>query len=88
MRVDHELTRNIQLNGFISYGINDYDPIDPTVEDLRTEDSLFRLGVGGSWFINRHAYLNASYGYSSFDSSVRNDDYTSNDIWLLLGLEY
>jgi len=88
IRVDHELTRSIQLNGFVSYGINDYNPIDPTAADLRTKDKIFRAGVGLNWFINRHAYLNASYAYSDFNSSVVDDDYQTNDVWLLLGLEY
>jgi hypothetical protein len=88
IRVDHELTRDIQLNAFVSYGTNDYNLIDTTVENPRTKDKLTRAGVGANWFINRHTFLNASYAYSSFNSSVPNDDYTSNDIWLLLGLEY
>jgi len=88
IRVDHELTRDIQLNAFVSYGINDYNEIDPTVEDLRTKDKLFRVGIGANWFINRHAYLNASYSYADFNSSVPLDDYSTNNFWLLLGLEY
>jgi len=88
IRVDHELTRDIQLNAFASYGINTYDKIDPILPDARDKDKLMRLGVGASWFINRHAYLNASYSYSDFNSSVPRDDYKSNNFWLLLGLEY
>ena len=88
LRVDHELTRSIQLNGFVAYGISDYQPIDPTAENLRTKDNTLRWGLGLNWFINRHIYLNASYGGNKLYSSVENDDYTVNTIWLTLGLEY
>jgi hypothetical protein len=88
IRVDHELTRDIQLNGFVGYGINDYNSIDPTAPDGRTKDKIWRAGIGANWFINRHAYLNASYAYAKFNSSIADDDYTTNNFWLLLGLEY
>ena len=88
LRVDHELTRSVQLNGFVAYGINDYQPIDPTAENLRTEDNTLRAGLGLNWFINRYMYLNASYGWQKLNSSVENDDYNVNTIWLTLGLEY
>lgn len=88
LRVDHELLRNIQLNGFASYRTFDYQPIDGATPDARSDDSVWRLGLGGSWFINRHAYLNASYTWETFDSSIPNDDYDVNRIWLVLGLEY
>jgi hypothetical protein len=88
LRVDHELRRDLQLNGFLAYSINDYDSIDLTAENLRTEDNIFRAGLGLNWFINRHLYLNASYSYETLASSLLNDDYATNNIWLVLGLEY
>lgn len=88
LRADHELTRSIQLNGFVAYGINDYQPIDPSVENTRSKDNTLRAGLGLNWFINRHMYLNASYNWHTLQSSVENDDYSVNSIWLTLGLEY
>jgi hypothetical protein len=88
LRVDHELTTDIQLNAFAAYSINDYNPIDPTAPDLRSKDNIFRAGLGLNWYINRHVYLNASYDYETLDSSVPLDDYNVNNFWLNLGLEY
>ncbi|MFC1796293.1 outer membrane beta-barrel protein [Pseudomonadota bacterium] len=88
LRATHELLRNVQLNAFVSYAINDYEPIDPTLENTRTKDNVIRAGFGASWFINRYMYLNASYNYTTLDSSLPNDDFTTNTVWLLLGLEY
>jgi hypothetical protein len=88
LRVDHELLRHVQLNGFLSYRTFDYQPIVDASADARTEDSTWRAGLGASWFINRHAYLNASYAWESLDSSLPNDDYDVNRVWLVLGLEY
>ena len=88
LRIDHELLRNLQLNAFVSYSTNDYDPIDPTLENTRGKDKLTRAGAGFSWFINRHMYLNGSYNRSHLNSSLPNDDFTTNSLWLTLGLEY
>lgn len=88
LRVDHELTRSVQLSGFVAYGISDYQPIDSSVEDTRGRDNTLRAGLGLNWFINRHMFLNASYSWHQLQSSVDNDDYSVNTIWLSLGLEY
>ena len=88
LRIDHELLRNLQLNAFVSYSTNDYDSIDPTLENTRGKDKLTRAGVGFNWFINRHMYLNGSYNRSHLNSSLPNDDFTTNSLWLTLGLEY
>ncbi|MEJ8566877.1 outer membrane beta-barrel protein [Elongatibacter sediminis] len=88
LRADHELRRHLQLNTFVSYRTYDYQPIENAPETARSQDDSWRAGFGANWFINRHAYLNASYTWESLDSSVANDDYTVNRVWLLLGLEY
>jgi hypothetical protein len=87
LRLDHELTREIQLSGYVAYRDNDYQPIDTTAEVFRTNDHIFLAGLGVNWFINRHAYLNASYAYETLSSSLPGDDYNVNTFWLVLGLE-
>lgn len=87
LRVDHELTRFVQLNGFASYRNHDYEPIDPDLELTRSTDDVWRFGLGANWFINRYMYLNASYAYEKLSSSIPGDDYEVNTFWLVLGLE-
>jgi len=87
LRADHELTRFIQLSGFVAYRVADYQRIDPTLENSRSKDDVFLGGVGLNWFINRAIYLNASYGHEALNSSVMDDDYTTNTFWLVIGLE-
>lgn len=88
LRVDHELLRFLQINGFMQYRDYDYQSIVDAPADDRDSDGTWRLGLGANWFINRHAYLNASYSWEELDSSIANDDYTVNRFWLMLGLEY
>ncbi len=87
LRADHELTRFIQLSGFVSYRVADYQSIDPTILTSRSKDDIFSGGLGLNWFINRSIYLNASYGYETLNSSILGDDYTANTFWLVIGLE-
>ena len=88
LRVDHELTRSLQGNVFVSYREADYENLPAVPVDVRTKDDTWRAGLGVNWFINRHSYLNASYMFETLDSSVANDDYDVNRIWLVFGLEY
>ena len=55
--------------------------------NARAWDHIWRAGVGVSWFINRHLYLNASYDFETLDTNVPNDGYDVNRVWLTLGLE-
>lgn len=87
LRVDHELKRFVQVNGFVSYRTNDYQTIDTTLSNTRTNDNVTRAGVGANWFINRHMYLNGSYAWESLDSNLPGDDYTSKTFWLMFGME-
>ena len=87
LRVDHELLRFLQINGFLSYSDNDYQLIEGAPEDARAWDHIWRAGVGLNWFINRHLFLNASYGREKLTTNVPNDGYTVNRVWLTLGLE-
>ena len=87
LRVDHELLRYLQLNGFISYSDFDYQLTNDAPEDARSSDKIFRAGFGVNWFINRWLYLSASYDYEKLTTNVPNQDYDVNRIWLTLGME-
>jgi hypothetical protein len=87
VRVDHELTRFLQINGFASYSDNDYQLIAGAPPDARAWDKVYRYGVGLSWFINRHLFLNASYDYAKLKTNVPEDGYNVNTVWLTLGIE-
>jgi len=87
VRVDHELTRFIQINGFVSYSDNDYQQIADAPPEARSWDHIFRYGIGLSWFINRYLFLNASYDYSKLDTNAPDNGYTVNTVWLTLGIE-
>jgi hypothetical protein len=88
VRVDHELLRYVQINGFLSYSDNDYELLPGAPANARAWDQIWRAGVGASWFINRHLYLNASYDFETLDTNVPNDGYDVNRVWLTLGYEY
>ena len=87
VRVDHELTRFLQLNGFASYSNNDYQLIESAPDDTRSQDKIYRAGVGLNWFINRHVFLNASYDWGKLTTDAPIGRYTVNRVWLTLGLE-
>jgi hypothetical protein len=61
--------------------------VDFTPPDARAWDKIFRAGIGLSWFINRHLFLNASYDYEKLKTNVPDDGYNVNRIWLTLGIE-
>jgi hypothetical protein len=86
-RVDHELTRFIQINGFVSYSNNDYQQIADAPPDARAWDRVFRYGIGLNWFINRYLFLNASYAHSKLNTNVPDNGYAVNSVWLTLGIE-
>ena len=88
LRVDHELTRAVQVNLFASYRDGDYQLIDGAPAEARAKDEVSRYGVGANWFINRHLFLNGSYAYEKLNSNVPNDDYNVNNFWVSLGVEY
>ncbi len=87
IRVDHELLRNLQLTGMVSYYNNDYQLIDNAPENARDEDKFWSAAIGAVYFFNRSVYLSVSYDYNDFSTNVPNDNFTANRFWLVLGLE-
>lgn len=69
--VDHELRRNILLNGSASYSTYDY-------EGVGREDDYIRFGVGGTYLINRYSRVGVRYDLENRDSNVAGSDYHDN----------
>jgi hypothetical protein len=87
LRIDHELMRNVQLSGFVSYRNNDYELLPNAPEFARDEDDVWQAGLGVNYFVNRHVFFNLAWTYETLDSNVPLDDYDRNNIWLTLSLE-
>ncbi|NND57339.1 MAG: outer membrane beta-barrel protein [Xanthomonadales bacterium] len=87
VRVDHELTRDLQLTGQVSYSDNDYQLLPGAPLDARSGDKLFSAGVGVNYFFNRYISMSAAYDYQKLSSNVPADEYRTNRVWLSLTLE-
>ena len=81
--VDHELLRNVILNGRLTWGRDEYVGIDR--EDTRTG-----VNVGGTYLINRNLGINASYSMMKLDSEgARADiDFTVNKLSVALVAQF
>jgi hypothetical protein len=77
IRVDHELLRNVLLNGRVSYANDDYEGISRT-------DDIVRAGLGVDYLVNRNFTLGLGYDFTNKNSNVAGVDYTRNQIGLTL----
>ena len=77
LRIDHELLRNVLLNGTVSYATNDYEGI------ARTDDTI-RAGLGVDYLLNRNFTLGLGYDYKDRDSNTAGNDYTVNQVGFTL----
>ena len=71
--VDHELMRNLILNGRANYQNDDFRGDD-------REDDTYRLGAGLTYWLNRNFSFNAGYDFSERESDEDGEDYTANQI--------
>jgi hypothetical protein len=62
LRVDHELLRNLLLDGQLTYANDDFQGINRT-------DNDYLAGVGAKYLLMRYLYLGADYTYEHRDSS-------------------
>lgn len=69
--VDHELLRNLLLNGFVRVSKNQY-------QDVGRNDTIVGGGVGATYMLNRYAKLSASFSHTNQDSSEDLLNYTQN----------
>jgi len=87
LRVDHELLRDLQINGKVSYRDNDYELTADAPEDARDYDEVWAAGIGATYFFNRSVWLSASYDYTKLSTNVPEDGFKVNRVWLVLGFE-
>ena len=87
LRVDHELLRNLQLMGMVSYTNLDYQLTDNASEFAREDDKYWSAAIGATYFFNRSVYLSVSYDYNKYSTNVPFDGFTANRFWVVLGLE-
>jgi hypothetical protein len=66
--VQHELLRNLLLNGRLSYTRDDFDGIDRT-------DNTYRARAGVRYLLNRNLSIDGGYEFSTRDSDVDGADY-------------
>lgn len=60
--VDHELLRNVLLNGTLAYANDSFQNITRT-------DNTYSAGVGAKYLLNRYLYLGGTYTFQKVDSS-------------------
>jgi hypothetical protein len=87
VRIDHELLRDLQISGQVSYAINDYQLVPNAPPDVLSKDKVWRAGVGMNYFFNRYVSLSASYEYEKLTSNQAFDRYDANRFWLVLSFE-
>jgi hypothetical protein len=58
-RVDHELFRNVLLNGTVAWYHDDYQGVSLT-------DDNYQFGAGVKYLLNRHLYLGLNYTYTRY----------------------
>ncbi len=68
VEVQHELLRNLILNGRLSFTRDDFQGIDRT-------DHTFRIRAGARYLLNRNVSLDGSYEFATRDSDVAGGDY-------------
>jgi hypothetical protein len=77
--VDHEVLRNVIINGEARYQNDDFRGDD-------REDDSFLVGGGVTVWLNRNLSLNAGYDYSERDSNEAGQDFTVNQFSIGLTL--
>lgn len=76
-RIDHELLRNILVNGSLSFENDDY-------EGVSRSDDVVRAGLGAEYLLNRNFSVSLDYDYTDRSSSAPGNDYSRNVIGLTL----
>lgn len=81
--VDHELLRNLILNGRLSWSRDDYQGID-------REDTRLGFNVGGTYLLNRNLGVNANFSSldTQSDGARRDQDFTVNKLAVALVAQF
>ena len=87
VRIEHELTRQLTLNGSVRYAKNKYVRSVGSTAPARSDD-ITGASVGVRYAINRLLYAGAGYEYSNRDSNLPATDYKRNKFLLTLGAQF
>lgn len=81
--VDHELLRNVILNGRLTWSRDDYEGID-------REDTRVGVNVGATYLINRNLGVNATFSSldTQSDGSARDQDFNVNKLAVALVAQF
>ena len=90
LNVDHELRRNITLNGYAELLQANYPSSSmftgaQGIPEAGTSQTIYNFGVGASWLLNRNIRAAASFGISDHTGS-RASNYLSSISMLTLGI--
>ena len=80
---DHELLRNLLLNGSLGVTQNNF-------KGTSQEDMIYTAGIGAKYMINRYLYASMNYNYTQKDSDIDgggDSDYKTNVVTLRLELQ-
>jgi hypothetical protein len=80
VRIDHELLRNVLLDGEVRYRNEDYQGSDRV-------DNRVDVEIGSTYLLNPNASISFDYRYSNRASTVDAGDFTDNLIQLSVGLK-
>ena len=71
VRADHELRRNVIINGVVRFTNFDFENID-------RNDDRYSIGAGATWKLNPNIWIDGSYEYTDQSSNVQ--DFSENRI--------
>jgi uncharacterized protein (PEP-CTERM system associated) len=69
VRADHELRRNVIINGQVRFTNFDFENID-------RDDDRYSVGAGATWKLNPNIWIDGSYEYTDQSSNVQ--DFSEN----------
>jgi hypothetical protein len=81
INAQHELLRNLILEGDLGYSNDDFKGIDRS-------DDIFFAGLGASYFMTRNFYIRGGYEHRMRDSNIVGSDYTENVVFVRLQAQY
>ena len=79
--VDHELQRNLLLNGYITYLNRDF-------ENITREDDLYRLGLGVLYRPSPYFNIKGEYIHTNQDSTFDGSEFDQNIFMVRLTGQY
>jgi hypothetical protein len=80
--LDHELLRDLLLNGTVNYENADF-------QGISRMDNIYTIGAGAKYLLNRHLYLGMNYSFQHRDSSgaAAINSYDNNILMLRLSTQ-